>query len=268
VGYFRADYLNVLQGRNRDEARAWREAVKDFNDNRIFGDAALDGIAFAGATRLHLSMTLEHLVVFRDSGLLREDARFHVLGTGHPDVGCALTVVLDGLRETLGPGVNLTFDSSSPFLLAGRYKKAYVDTASGSRRINLRAKKMPDDAQHVGSSTPWPCSSPIGDQLTLGDLNIKRGVRTCWDQLSFALLAAHNVWMLSHSIALINRRLRLPEADRRRWLPKYLFNLTHKIREVLRSETPMTLIERWADDLDQLADRARDSKLLPEDSDR
>lgn len=62
--------LNVMQGRSRQEARVWRNTMKHLNDRRVFGERALDGWAFAGATRLHLSITLEHIVTLRDERLL------------------------------------------------------------------------------------------------------------------------------------------------------------------------------------------------------
>lgn len=69
----RTKLLNVMQGRSREEARAWRDAIKHLNDRELFGERALDGWAFAGATRLHLSITLEHLIVLRDEHLLGND---------------------------------------------------------------------------------------------------------------------------------------------------------------------------------------------------
>lgn len=72
----RTKLLNVMQGRSRKEARAWRNGIKHLNDRALFGDRALDGWAFAGATRLHLSITLEHLVVLRDEGYLGNDLGF------------------------------------------------------------------------------------------------------------------------------------------------------------------------------------------------
>jgi hypothetical protein len=127
---------------------------------------------------------------------------------------------------------------------------------------------MPDDPRYIGSDLPWPCSSPFADRLTLGDLCVKKSGKTFWDSLSQVLLAAHNVWQLCHAIAQVNHRLRLTEAESRLWLPERLVDLTTKIREVLRSEKPMTLIQRWAADLDQLAGRGRNSTLPPEDIDR
>jgi hypothetical protein len=59
-----------MQGRSRQEARTWRNTIKRLNDRKVFGGRALDGWAFAGATRLHLSITLEHLIVLRDEDLL------------------------------------------------------------------------------------------------------------------------------------------------------------------------------------------------------
>jgi hypothetical protein len=264
----RAKFLNVLQGRNALEAIAWREKVKHLNDKHLFGDRALEGVAFGGPTRVHFSVLLQHVTVLRDDGLLRNDAWLHVLGTGHPMIACALTALQDGLRETLGPGINVTFDSSTPFRIAGLYQEAFAEIALKPRGMHLPICRMPDAPRYLDSPIPWPCSSPIANRLTVGDLNVKSGTRTCWDRLSYALLAAHNVWMLSHAIALVNHRMRLSEADSRLWLPEHLIDVIHKIREVLRSEAPMTLIERWAGDLDQLARHARDSKLLTEDSDR
>lgn len=69
----RTKLLNVMQGRSRKEARVWRDAIKHLNDRELFGERALDGWAFAGATRLHLSITLEHLIVLRDERLLGND---------------------------------------------------------------------------------------------------------------------------------------------------------------------------------------------------
>jgi hypothetical protein len=60
----RTKLLNVMQGRSRKEARAWRNGIKHLNDRALFGDRALDGWAF------------EHLVVLRDEGYLGNDLEF------------------------------------------------------------------------------------------------------------------------------------------------------------------------------------------------
>ncbi|CAO4135935.1 hypothetical protein [Methylorubrum extorquens] len=253
-------YLNVFQGRNKHQADTWREALKRLNDRRIYGPKALDGYAFAGPTRIHFPITLEHLIRLRDEKLLGKDDRLHFLGTGHPEVACVLTVIQEELRRSLGGSLLITFDSASPFRIAGEYHEAYEITST-SPRYHVRAIEMPKGPQFVGSDLPWPVSSPIADRLTLGDLNAKCTGRSTWDSTSHALVAAHNVWTLHQAINLANRRMSLPVELASQWLPLHIIDVGEKIRAVLRSETPLSLIKRWEPELGSLRTRARDNKL-------
>lgn len=267
----RTRFLNVLQGRSPYELCEWLTVVKPLNDTKQFGERALEDWALAGATRLNFSLQLPALIELRDDGLIREGACIHVLGTGHPEVGCALTAVQDGLRETIDPAISVSFDSATPFLLAGKYKKAVGTPSLTRQKLYVPVMPMPNGNRYVGSDLPWPCKSPFADRLTLGDLSVHlNDPKTAWDSYSHVLLAAHNVWILSSAIAEANRRLRLQGGDARSWLPRELVEMTEVIRAVLRSETPMRLVRQHAELLDRLSRKSRSTKLIndPEDDDR
>jgi hypothetical protein len=254
------EFLNVIQGRNRYEALVWFQAMAPFNSQRLYGERALRGIAFAGATRLHFSIVLELLLLFLDRQLLNGTDRIHFLGTSHPEIACVLTVIQDCLRDVLGPGVVVTFDSATPFLLAGRYKRAYDRPILLEKELRVPVVAVPEDNRLLGSDHPWPVCSPVADRFTLGDLNVRSG-DTPWDAASDAALALHNIWMMSHAISLAVNRLRLPHGWARCGLPNYIISIAEIIREIFHTSAPMDFIRRHKRDLDLLARKGRNTML-------
>ncbi|EQB11937.1 MULTISPECIES: hypothetical protein [Sphingobium] len=102
--------LNVLQGRNEAESKAWYEAVKHY---------PFEGIAFAGAHQNHFSLLLRRLYDLHIDGQLQKCAWVHVLGVSTLDIGCLLTKVQRCVREHWGyPDFQISFDSASPFINA------------------------------------------------------------------------------------------------------------------------------------------------------
>lgn len=256
-------FLNVIQGRSLNEARTWLDAVKSLNDPRVHGSRALEGWAYAGATRTHFSIVLELLVRLRDENLLRPDAYLHFLGLGAPAIACVLTAIQDGLRETVGEGITVSFDNATPFLMAGEFQKALCSPVWPRKSLAVRQVRMPNGPEHVGSEEPWPCSSPIADRLTLGDLNVrKRDGRQCWDAVSGALVMAHNTWVLSAAIADANRSLRLGLGAALGRLPSHVVEIAELVREVLRSENPGRLITQHKRLLDSLSSKSRNTRLI------
>lgn len=252
-------FLNVIQGRSLDEARTWLDAVKSLSDPRVHGSRALEGWAYAGATRTHFSIVLELLMRLRDESLLRPDAYVHFLGVGTPAVACILTAIQDGLREVVGKDILVSFDTATPFLQAGRFQRGLRLPALPQESLSVAGFDMPNGPEYVGSDEPWPCSSPIADRLTLGDLNVRqRGERKCWDKFSHALLTAHNVWVQSAAIAEANRLLRLDPSG----LPASIVEITELVREILRSENPGRLITRHKRLLDSLSSMSSNTRLI------
>jgi hypothetical protein len=256
--------LNVIQGLNRRQALEWFEAVKFLNDPRRFGDRALEDWAFAGATRLHFSIVLTLIVMMLDQSLILPGAYIHFLGTGHPEIACLLTALQEVLRETVDPDVLVSFDSATPFLMAGKWKRAYGDFRWGGRQLVLPGVDLPSDESFIGSREPWPTSGPFADRLTIGDLVVRKATSTSgtWDDVSGVLVAAHNVHALSTAISDATEKLQLPLSQALRFLPSSLIEHVEVIREILRAERPFTLIQRHQTLLDSRAHKSRDTKLI------
>lgn len=105
-------FLNVLQGRNEAESKAWYEEVKHY---------PFEGWAFAGAHQNHFSLLLRRLVDMHHDGLLAKCGWLHVLGVSTLEVGCLLTKVQRGVREHWGySDFQISFDSASPFISAAK----------------------------------------------------------------------------------------------------------------------------------------------------
>ena len=255
--------LNVIQGLSFQQAIDWFEAVKFLNDPYSFGARALEDWAFAGATRTYFSLVLTLLVMMRDQALILPGARLHFLGVGHPEIGCGLTAIQDGLRATVDEAILVSFDTATPFLLAGRFKRGFGTPSLTRESLYVPVVKMPVAASFVGSTASWKMSSPFADRLTLGDLNFHAsGRKTSWDDMSHAVLAAHNVWALSYAVAEANRRLRLPVGEALAVLPSRLIELTELVREILHAEKPMSLIRQHRPLLDSLAHKSRNTRLV------
>ena len=254
-------FLNVIQGRNADEAHRWLTAVMPFNDKALWGSTALSGIAFAGATRLHFSIVLPLIFRLLDRGLIQAGDRLHFLGTSHPEIACILTVLQDCLRQQLGNDLTVTFDSATPFLLAGRYGRAYDSPSLTRDELRVPVSSMPFDDRFVGSCAPWPVTSPIADRLTLGDLNVKKG-RVPWDTVSSVALSMHNAWVMHHAIALSVNRLRLHDGWSRCWLPDRIVAMAQLIRDAFAHHSPYDFVEVHARELDQLSHKSRNTSLL------
>jgi hypothetical protein len=231
----------------------------------------MEGWAIAGAARLHLTIQLRNIIWLRDNGLLRDGAPIHFLGTGHPEVACALTALQWGLQRTIGEDISVSFDSATPFVMAGQYKKGFGTPTLSRKGMQMVMAQMPQGDCYVGSDLRWPVSSPFADRLNLGDLNVRSGhPKSPWDSVSHVLLATHNVWVICKAIAEVNQRLALPAPDRNLWLPPLLGALVDIIPEILVSETPYTLIEEHQFLLDMLRHKSRNTKLLEDygDADR
>lgn len=260
----KARLINVIQGLNKRQALEWFEAVKFLNDPARFGDRALEDWAFAGATRLHFSIVLTLIIMMRDQGLILPGAYIHFLGTGHPEIACILTVLQECLREAIDPDILVSFDSATPFLMAGKWKQAYGDFRWGGRNLVLPKVDMPSDESFIGSREPWPTRSPFADRLTLGDVVVQKpsGTVGTWDDVSHALVAAHNIHALSTVISDATEKLRLPLGEALRFLPSSLIEHVEAVREILRAERPFTLIQRHQTLLDSRAHKSRHTKLI------
>jgi len=197
----RTQWLNVIQGLDEASIRDWFDAVKWFR----YGGWALAGNAGA---RGGLGSVLSTVLLMRDEGAFASGQNWlHVLGTSTLGWAVALTAIQRCLRN-LNPELTVSFDSSSPFQLAGRNEEAcYLPTLySHISSWRIRSERSPQGHIYVASNERFPFTSPIGDRLTLGDLNVYQNLyeKRRYDPISLAMLVNHNVYVYLKSFDMAN----------------------------------------------------------------
>lgn len=237
----RVSLLNVLQGRNEAEADTWYEAVKDFE---------FDGWAIAGPLKSDLPYVIRRLLEMVRDGKLGGD-RFwvHFLGIGDLRTASLLTTLRDCLRRKLDDNViQISMDTSSPFVTAGRYYTVYTGEEITYDNWGLAAVKLPiNDPAHLGSDEPFPYqTSPIAGHLTMGDLIIKDDIHagSRWDQLSAVLVMNHNIYVQMQAILRANELMALPRSQVRYLCPKELLDARDAIIEIFESPMPRAKLQQ------------------------
>jgi len=201
--------LNVLQGRNEAESKAWYEAVKNY---------PFEGIAFAGAHQNNFSLLLRRLYDLHRDDLLDRCGWVHVLGVSTLDIGCLLTQLQRCVREYWGyPHFQISFDSASPFInaakngmIVGQTLDAYgwtvrsaniatiSDFDTGLSINDFCSSKLRRKNDRLGREM-IPVHSEIGDMLHMADLCVGKAKiagqrdRSSLDNDSSYLLMHHNV---------------------------------------------------------------------------
>ena len=189
-------WLNVIQGgEHYPEAIQWFHKVKWFKR----GGWALAGSAGARGGLANLMVTI---LMMRDEGAFTKGQDWlHVLGVSTPFWAIALTAIQAELRR-LNPVLRVSYDSSSPFVVAGKFEEVClspeytIDKATWSIK-SVRAPQRPSFAKE-SCSLPFPyAQSPLGKILALNQLNVREGAwqQRQFDTLSNALLMNHNTWV-------------------------------------------------------------------------
>lgn len=195
-------WLNVVQGLSTSEIDYWWDAVKPFK----FSGWALAGGAGANGG---LYQMLYAILRMREEDAF-EDARtlLHVLGVSTLKWSVFLTTIQNALREQYAD-FTVTYDSSSPFQAAMIYQKAYnspeLSTNVGSWALS--ANLVPQGFEYRNSTKQFPFeSSPLGDAMVLGDLNVRGGehAKNHFDSLSLYMIANHNVYVMLDAIERAN----------------------------------------------------------------
>lgn len=196
--------LNVLQGKTEEDEQEWYDVVKDY---------PFDGWSLAGhvGTDGGLYRILRRILLLRDEGRLRQGKDWlHILKLSPCRWSPMLTQIQRAVRRSTGnKAFTITYDSSSPYKLAGT-KLEYV--AMPSFRAELDGWQLPKQQFPAGITaatrereTPLtakghmllkaPLTSPIARKLKLGDM-VREGrmkaVRV--DRFSHEVLINHNVF--------------------------------------------------------------------------
>lgn len=257
-------YMNVLQGRNKHEADVWYDAVKHL---------PFEGWAFGGNTKLDANIMLSHLIKMRDDKLLERGERdlLHFLGTSKLDWGVIFTAVKRALRKNVNEDIEVMYDCASPFI-ATAMGQMYTQHVHRNDKFGYVMESAVDDKRLSGSDINFPWGSPVGDRLTMGDLNwYKPGMlnkngkegKTAWDSFTYMLLMSHNVYQHIESVqranALTDSANARIGADWRHWhkanaknakglqldpfVPRNVLFMVDFIEKLFESETPMQMLQ-------------------------
>jgi hypothetical protein len=204
-------WLNVIQGIDEDSINSWYQAVKWFQHG---------GWAFAGAAGVFggLKNFLKTVLMMRDDDAFSVGQDWlHVLGTSKIQWAIMLTAVQKCLKKS-NPKLKISFDSSSPFQKSGLIEEAcYLpDLQDDIYSWKVRSVKSPQGYTYVGSSEPFPFASPLGDQMTLGHLNVYKKLynKRRYDPVSLTMLINHNLYIYLQAFELANDQAFSRDPDR------------------------------------------------------
>jgi hypothetical protein len=189
-------WLNVIQGgRTVVDAVKWWDSVKWFRK----GGWAMAGTAGAIGGLFNM---LAVLLMMRDEDAFVEGQDWlHVLGVSTPFWAIALTAIQKALKD-INPNLTVSYDSSSPFQMGGRFEHVCLTPAFGRYKLgwSIRTVLAPQRPLFASSQCkdrfPYQ-QSPIGSRLLLNELNVKEGAFSArqFDSLSVTLLTNHNIWV-------------------------------------------------------------------------
>lgn len=199
-------FLNVLQGYGgKDPAtqlakslaseERWFNAVKDF----VFEGWSLGGdVGWRGG----IYRVLRRLLILRDEGLLNAPREWcHVLGVSQVTWAVFLTAVQRGIRKHVNEDFTVSFDSASPYMIAGRFQQ-YAVKPKLSKQVEdwiIRAEKLPTGRGIANQSQPEPLPqySPIASLFSLQDLNPNKDdyAKKTTDAMADEVLYNHNVYV-------------------------------------------------------------------------
>jgi hypothetical protein len=188
-------WLNVIQGGdNYLNAIDWFRAVSWFRR----GGWALAGTAGTGGGLLLLLMTV---LIMRDADAFSPGQNWlHVLGVSTPLWAIIMTAIQKELRRH-NPELMVSFDSSSPLLVGGRFEQVSLSPAFTTQRSSwtIGAERAPQRPAYAKPTcqTKFPYdNSPLGKRLMLNELNVREGPwePRQFDTLSNAMLINHNIW--------------------------------------------------------------------------
>lgn len=246
--------LNILQGTTQENADRWYLAVREYQ--KYF-----EGIAFAGVMKADFHYVCSRILQMIDRGELHSKSWIHFLGVGTPSVAVILTSLKRALREIGLTSVEITFDTCSPFLNAGKFTKATSGLKFSDTTFTTLHHKLPINAEECERSAPFPFNSPIGRRLNMGDFMHKTIVgESAWDQTGSALLANHNIYAETSSIIQANKLVDMGyRVDA--LVPCNVRQVAEVVWEIITSNRPDYWLKEYEVSLRQFSNAKQ--KLLP-----
>ena len=146
-------FLNVLQGRNEAESSTWFQAVKCY---------PFEGWAFAGAHQNRFSLVVARILDLWDEGILENLEWLHFLGTATLEIGCLLTSLQRAVRQHVNPKLQISFDSASPFISAGKNQMIVGHTVDDREWSTHTVNVSEGSAFDLSKTVAEVCATEIG----------------------------------------------------------------------------------------------------------
>lgn len=275
---FSSPVLNVLQGRDFQEAHEWFQVAKQY---KLEGWSLGGGVGRAGG----IGRVIRALLMLRDQKLLDPDYdRCHILMLGKPKWAPLLTAAQRGIRQTTNEVFEITYDSSSPYMVAGKYDEFYSEPELGRdlKKWSMQTHKLPmgvmigrdttasdlsktrcdyssrcQSCKFTGDHLPAPMNSPIAKLLTLQDMNIHRGSfdTRFVDKFSTEVLVNHNAYAVINTMIRANDCVygNAPTANER------ILAAADHIEELFKAQNWMDKLEALREELGQLVGDRKES---------
>jgi hypothetical protein len=184
-------WINIVQGLDAKTTRDWLDAVSAF---KFDAWSVGGGAGYRGG----LAQILRTTLTMRDRGLLDSGCDLlHFLGVSQPIFAVIFTRIMQHLRKSNNPDLVVTYDASSPLLIAGQNEQVAILPKFGKNIADwsISAEQSPQEAALVGSIEIYPYENPFGDALQMGHLNVydDQFNKRRYDNLSLAILSNINI---------------------------------------------------------------------------
>jgi hypothetical protein len=230
-------FLNVIQGNDEEEEDYWYRRVRDFD---------FEGWAFG--TKVNWGSvvpTLKRILILRDDGMLEGRKQWlHILGVSQLIWAVALTAVQRGIQRSTGSAFRVSFDSSTPFLWAGKFQTYPVPPrlTKDIRTWHFTSKPIPVGyaAATKNADKRIPAGSPLSHLLTLGDINPDKSpyaARTISEFGSHAM-GNHNAYVFVQAFIDANDAV-----FRKREVPQAIADMVGTIEKAFVTENWSTLLQ-------------------------
>jgi len=135
----------------------------------------------------------------------------HILGNSQLVWAVALTAIQRAVQASTGGPFTVSFDSSTPFLWAGKYQRYPLPPRLTKDLRTWSFTSVPFPVGYAAATqdqgNPFPAGSPLSSLLTIGDLNPKSSPysRNTFGAASPFLLGNHNTYVFLRGFIDANR---------------------------------------------------------------
>jgi hypothetical protein len=190
----------------------------------------------------------------------------HILGISQLIWAVALTAIQRGIQASIGSGFTISFDSSTPFLSAGKYQR-YPKPPKLTKDIRTwQFSSVPFPvgyaAATVNSKKPFPTGSPLSGLLTLGDMNPDPdpySART-FNTFSQHALGNHNAYVFIRAFIEANKKGFVEKV-----VPQEIDDMIGNIDELFSSENWSSLLDSQGQKMEAMMQTPKSDKELDDE---